>query len=141
VTAIRRPDRRERRRWSLAGAAAVALILATAGCATAGRRAPATPGSVQTGKASYYAHSLAGHRTASGERYDPKALTAAHPDLPFGTRVRVSRPGGASVDVRINDRCGCGGGHIIDLSEAAARRLDMMRAGSVPVRLEVLNSI
>jgi rare lipoprotein A len=93
---------------------------------------------VQIGKASYYAHSLAGHRTASGERYDPKALTAAHPNLPLGTRVRVSRPGGASVDVRINDRCGCGGGHIIDLSEAAARRLDMMRAGSVPVRLEVL---
>ena len=109
-----------------------------AGCASASGSGGAAAGTIQDGKASYYAHSLAGHRTASGERYDPKAFTAAHARLPLGTLVRITRSNGASVVVRINDRCGCGGGHIVDLSEAAARRLDMMRAGSVPVRVEVL---
>lgn len=90
--------------------------------------------------ATYYAPRLAGHRTASGERYNPAALTAAHPVLPFGARVRVTRlDGGASgVVVRINDRC-AGGKKIIDLSEAAARRLNMMRAGIVRVHLEIMS--
>jgi rare lipoprotein A len=113
-----------------------ALLFIVAGCASA--VAAGKVGAIQNGKASYYAHSLAGHRTASGERYDPKAFTAAHARLPLGTIVRVTRTTGASVVVRINDRCGCGGGHIVDLSEAAARRLDMIRAGSVAVRVEVL---
>jgi len=90
------------------------------------------------GKASYYAQFFAGRRTASGERYDPERMTAAHKSLPFGTWVRVTRSDGRWVEVRINDRCGCGGGHIIDLSRAAARRLDMLRAGSVPVRVEII---
>ena len=124
MTTIRRPPPR------IAATIAALVVAAAAGCASAGD-------SVQRGKASYYARALAGHRTASGERYDPQAFTAAHPTLPLGTWVRVTRPGGLSVDVRINDRCGCAS-HIIDLSEAAARRLDMMRAGSVAVRLEVL---
>jgi rare lipoprotein A len=95
--------------------------------------------SVQLGKATYYAPRLAGHLTANGERYDPGKLTAAHPTLPFGTRVRVVRLDreGKEVVVRINDRC-AGVKKIIDLSEVAARRLDMMRAGRVPVRLEIL---
>jgi len=148
---IRKPEYRRpaagvvsrRRRRSLIGAllaaTVVVAIAVVPGCASgrgAGSPAPRR-GAVQIGKASYYAHALAGHRTASGERYDPKAFTAAHPRLPLGTWVRVTRPGGPSVDVRINDRCGCQS-HIIDLSEAAARRLDMLRAGSVAVRLEVL---
>ena len=89
--------------------------------------------------ATYYAPRLAGHRTANGERYDPAALTAAHPALPFGARVRVTRLDDESsrAVVRINDRC-AGGRKIIDLSEAAARRLHMMRAGIVRVRIEVL---
>ena len=113
-------------------AAALAAIFAATlpACAT-GREA------IQTGKASYYARSFAGRRTASGERYDPRGFTAAHADLPLGTRVRVTRTDGASVEVRINDRCACNS-HIIDLSEAAARQLHMLRAGSVAVRLEVL---
>ena len=65
-------------------------------------------------------------------------MTAAHKTLPLGTRIRVTRRGGPSVIVRVNDRCGCPHGRIVDLSEAAARKLDMMRAGVVPVRLEVL---
>lgn len=90
--------------------------------------------------ATYYAPRLAGRRTANGERYDPQAFTAAHPVLPFGTRVQVTRLGETprSVVVRINDRC-AGRRKIIDLSEAAARRLDMMRAGRVPVRLQVIS--
>lgn len=119
------------------------------GCASAGSGSSADlsagrPGSVQEGMATYYAARLAGHRTANGERYDPAALTAAHPSLPFGTRVRVTRLGASSgssspsVVVRINDRC-AGVKKIIDLSEAAARRLGMLRAGKVRVRLQVLS--
>jgi rare lipoprotein A len=98
------------------------------------------PGSrlVAEGRASYYARLFDGRRTASGERYDPERMTAAHATLPFGTWLRVTRADGRSVEVRVNDRCGCGGGHIVDLSRAAARRLDMIRAGSVPVRVEVI---
>jgi rare lipoprotein A len=99
------------------------------------------PGTVEEGMATYYAARLAGHRTANGERYDPRAMTAAHHALPLGTVVRVVRldPPGHSVQVRINDRC-AGRRKIIDLSEAAARRLDMMRAGIVRVRLQVVHS-
>jgi rare lipoprotein A len=128
------------RRASLAVAvAALAGIGVAIGCASeASARRRATPGQVQEGDASYYAPKFNGRRTASGERYDPKAMTAAHKTLPLGTRVRVTRPGGASVVVRVNDRCGCTHGRIIDLSEAAARKLDMMRAGVARVRLEVI---
>jgi rare lipoprotein A len=98
-------------------------------------------GTVEEGMATYYASRLAGHRTANGERYDPRAMTAAHHALPLGTVVRVVRvdPPGQSVQVRINDRC-AGRRKIIDLSEAAARRLDMMRAGIVRVRLQVVRA-
>ena len=66
-------------------------------------------------------------------------MTAAHKTLPLGTRIRVTRVGGASVVLRINYRCGCQHGRIVDVSEAAAHKLDMMRAGVVKVRLEVLH--
>jgi rare lipoprotein A len=90
--------------------------------------------------ATYYSPHLAGHKTANGERYDPNGLTAAHPVLPFGSRVRVTRieDDPRSVVVRINDRCAAGR-KIIDLSEAAARRLGMLRAGIVRVRIEVVS--
>jgi rare lipoprotein A len=126
----------------LAVTAAAALVL---GCATAeGARRGAGSSLVQEGRASYYAPGFAGRRTASGETYDPRRMTAAHASLPFGTWVRVTRVGapggggGRAVEVRINDRCGCGGGRIVDLSEAAARHLGMLAAGVVPVRLEVI---
>jgi len=96
-------------------------------------------GAQQEGKATYYSPRLAGHRTANGERYNPAAMTAAHVALPLGTRVRVTRldVNMEPVVVRINDRC-AGAKKIIDLSEAAARRLNMMRAGIVPVRIEIV---
>ena len=110
------------------------------GCASeaSARRGAAPIGHVQKGRASYYGKEFIGRRTASGERYDPKLMTAAHKTLPLGTRLRVTRPGGPSVVVRVNDRCGCTHGRIIDVSEAAARGLDMLRVGVVKVRLEVI---
>jgi len=98
-----------------------------------------TPG-VQRGLATFYGVEQQGGPTASGERFDRNQLTAAHRTLPLGTRVRVTNTrNGRSVEVRINDRGPYGGhGRIIDLSEAAARRLDMIDAGVVPVIVEVL---
>jgi hypothetical protein len=95
---------------------------------------------VLEGKAAYYSDALRGRATASGAPYDPSALTAAHRSLPFGTVVRVVRPDtGAEVVVRINDRGPFGDeARILDLSRAAAERLDMIRAGVIPIRAEVL---
>jgi rare lipoprotein A len=91
------------------------------------------------GKASYYGDRHHGRKTASGERFDQHALTAAHRSLPFGSQVRVTNLGnGKSVVVRINDRGPYAKGRIIDLSKKAAERLDMLRAGVVPVRVEQL---
>jgi rare lipoprotein A len=120
--------------------AAVAGIGVAIGCASeaSARRQPVPVGHVEKGRASYYGKEFVGRRTASGERYDPKLMTAAHKTLPLGTRIRVSRPGGRSVILRVNDRCGCTHGRIVDVSEAAARKLDMLRAGVVQVRLEVI---
>jgi rare lipoprotein A len=118
-------------------AAAAGVVL---GCASAAgaRRADASPRRVEEGRASYYGRGFAGRKTASGERFDPNGMTAAHRTLPFGTRIRVTRLGGPSVTVRVNDRCGCPGGRIVDLSEAAARKLGMLRAGVVTVRVEIV---
>src|SRR5262245_19457661 len=129
------------RRTVAIAAVATAVGLGVAmGCATAegARNRKASVGEIQEGHASYYGRMFAGRRTASGERYDPKGMTAAHKTLPFGTRIRVTRPGGPSVVLTVNDRSGCTHGRIVDVSEAAARKLDMTRAGVVRVRLEVL---
>jgi rare lipoprotein A len=92
------------------------------------------------GQASYYGDSLAGNRTASGERYDPRAFTAAHKTLAFGTVVRVVRPDtGAWVNVRITDRGPFVARRVLDLSRAAAERLRMIRSGVVEVRAEVVS--
>lgn len=96
---------------------------------------------VLRGRVSYYADSLAGHRTANGERYDPAELTCASRDLPFGTRLRVTREDtGASVVVRVNDRGPFGRRtRILDLSRRAAEELSMIRAGVIEVRVEILD--
>lgn len=81
----------------------------------------------QTGRASWYD---IGTRTASGEAMDGDALTAAHPTLPFGSKVRVANlANGRSVIVRINDRGPFAKGRVIDVSRAAAERLGMIRSG------------
>ena len=129
-----------RRATIVLGVAALAGIGMAIGCASeaSARRGAAPIGHVQKGRASYYGKEFVGRKTASGERYDPNLMTAAHKTLPLGTRVRVTRQGGQSVVVRVNDRCGCTHGRIIDVSEAAARELDMLRVGVVKVRLEVI---
>ncbi|MCP4443743.1 MAG: septal ring lytic transglycosylase RlpA family protein [Myxococcales bacterium] len=100
-----------------------------------------TPGSSATGKASWYGGKYHGRKTASGERFDKRALTAAHRTLPFGTKVRVTNLSNQkSVVVRITDRGPFGRRErIVDLSEAAAEMIGMKRAGVVRIRLEVLS--
>jgi rare lipoprotein A len=96
----------------------------------------------ELGLASYYAEPFHGRATASGEIFDTyRDLTAAHRTLPFNTIVRVTnRRNNRTVDVRINDRGPFIEGRIIDLSYRAARQLDMIHAGIVPVDLVVLSS-
>jgi rare lipoprotein A len=93
---------------------------------------------VQEGLATWYGGSLHGKPTASGEPFNKHGMTAAHRKLRFNSRVRVTnKRNGKSVEVRINDR-GPYGRAVIDLSEAAARKLDMIDAGVVPVRIELM---
>ncbi len=94
---------------------------------------------IGSGVASWYGPKFAGRRTASGERFDPSEMTAAHRTLPFGTRVRVTNAAGKSVVVRINDRGPFHGGRVIDLSQAAAAELGLVRAGSGRVELALLD--
>ncbi len=88
--------------------------------------AEAKPASVQRGGASWYGPGFHGRKTASGERFDTHAMTAAHKTLAFGTRVRVvNERTGRSVVVRINDRGPYAHGRVIDLAQAPARAIGM----------------
>jgi rare lipoprotein A len=124
-------------------ALAVLALMFAVGCGGA-QKSPTTgkktfPAGVQEGKASWYGGSHHGGPTASGERFNKNAMTAAHRTFKMNTRVRVTnKRNGRTVEVRINDRGPYGRGRIIDLSEAAARKLDMIDAGVVPVRIEVI---
>lgn len=101
--------------------------------------APARIGSTETGVASWYGVPYDGRRSASGEIYDMRQLTAAHRRLPFETWVEVTNlSNGKQVNVRINDRGPFVKGRILDLSQAAARDIDMLRAGTARVRLKVI---
>lgn len=128
----------------LASLGLVGLVLT--GCASGRGRVPgesvpaqqeqAGDDEIARGQASWYGGKFHGRRTASGERFDMNALTAAHPSLPFGTRVRVRNPrNGREVLVRINDRGPFTGGRIIDLSRAAAEAIGLIQAGVGPVVL------
>jgi rare lipoprotein A len=110
------------------------------------RTAPTVPVSkpdaapFQSGEASYYGEKFRGRKTASGEPFDPSALTAAHRTLPFGTWVLVSRTDvSRSVRVRITDRGPFKAGRVIDLSTRAAEDLDMIRAGVAAVEIRVVS--
>jgi rare lipoprotein A len=99
---------------------------------------PAAP-RIEHGRISMYASQFAGRTTASGERYDPGALTMAHPTLPFGTLVRVTNAeNGRSVELRVNDRGPFVAGRIADVSPAAARALGMIADGVVNGTVEVI---
>ena len=89
--------------------------------------------------ASWYGPGFHGRRTASGERFDQNAMTAAHRSLPFGTKVEVVNPrNGRSVIVRINDRGPFISGRDFDLSRGAAKRLGILARGIARVRVEVI---
>jgi len=121
-------------------------MFTAAGCARhSTARVPAPPakpakiGSTETGIASWYGVPYDGRRSASGEIFNMEKLTAAHRDLPFQTWVEVTNlSNGKQVDVRITDRGPFVRGRIIDLSMAAARQIDMVRAGTARVRLKVI---
>jgi rare lipoprotein A len=95
---------------------------------------------VQVGYATWYGRSFAGRRTASGERFDPAKMTAAHRTLPFGTWVEVTRVDTrASVRVRVTDRGPWGHeDRIIDLSQAAAARIGLTKVGMTRVEVRVV---
>lgn len=101
---------------------------------------PETPNFYQTGKASYYANKFHGRKTASGERYNKTAFTAAHRTLPFGTMARITNfATKKSVVVRINDRGPFTKRRVIDLSAAAAEALAMKRAGVAMVGIAIVS--
>jgi rare lipoprotein A len=94
----------------------------------------------QTGRASWYGRAFHGRKTASGERFDMKALTAAHRTLPLGSYVRVSVPATSKwVVVKINDRGPYVRGRVLDLSYAAAKVLGLQHAGTAKVNIEGLS--
>nr|AAL68890.1 rare lipoprotein A [Chlorobium limicola] len=95
---------------------------------------------VAVGKASYYATRFHGRTTANGETFDMKEFTAAHRSLPFGTIVRVTNlNNGKMVFVKINDRGPFKKNRIIDLSKAAAKKLDLVDNGIGRVKIEAYN--
>ena len=117
------------------------LLMQSCGSPTAVQAAPSTPTviSMQEGRASYYGGRFHGRTTANGESFNKNALTAAHPSLPFGSKVRVTNLNNKkSVIVRINDRGPYAKGRIIDLSEQAARGINMLQSGVVRVQIERL---
>ena len=115
-----------------------AMVLLLAACAQQAPR-PQAPSFSQVGVASYYAAKFEDHKTADGERFDSKALTAAHRTLPIGTMVRVTNlQNQRSVVVRINDRGPFSRHRIIDLSPAAASALGIRDQGLMRVKVETL---
>ncbi len=121
---------------SLCQAQAASAPAAAAPAATAPAAAAAD---ASEGKVAYYGRKFAGRKTASGERFNPQAMTMAHKTLPFGTRVKVTNlQTNKSVVVRVNDRGPTTPDRIGDVSQAAAAKLRMLRSGVVNARLEVV---
>lgn len=125
---------------TIASAPILLGMLALAGCASSGRGpSHAGPVSPERGVASWYGPGFDGRLTASGERYDMHAATAAHRTLPFGTILEVRNlDNGLSTQVRINDRGPFKKNRIVDLSLAAARAIGMVGPGTARVELRTL---
>jgi rare lipoprotein A len=93
------------------------------------------------GLAAVYSDKLNGRKTASGQVFRQSELTAAHPSLPFGTKVKVTNTqNNKSVEVRINDRGPKQAGRVIDLSSAAAAKIGIRKTGTAPVKLEIVRA-
>ena len=107
--------------------------------APAAAAAPAVAAADESGKLAWYGKKFAGRKTASGERFDPEAMTMAHKTLPFGTRVKVTNPTSKkSVTLRVNDRGPTQADRVGDVSLAAARQLGMIKAGVIDAELTVV---
>jgi rare lipoprotein A len=116
------------------------MPVCSAGAATTTEHPVPSTHRVQIGDASWYGAHHQGHRTASGEAYDPQLLTAAHPSLPLDSTVRVTNlKNGLSVDVRVNDRGPYKGRRVIDLSAKAAETIGLKRRGVAKVKVEALS--
>jgi rare lipoprotein A len=127
-----------KRRWMANSILSVCL----ASSCTLGHAKSASPKALsgkQVGIASFYSDRFHGRRTANGERYDKEGLTAVHPNLPFGTVIRVvNLQNDRAVEVRVNDRGRLRRGRILDLSRRAARELGFVHSGLASVELEVV---
>jgi rare lipoprotein A len=126
-------------------AGTAALSVAAAGAQTASASAPAAPAAAaaaattETGKLAWYGKKFAGRKTASGEAFNPEALTMAHKTLPFGTLVKVTNPkNGKSVTLRVNDRGPTQADRVGDVSYAGARRLGMLKSGVIDAEMTVV---
>ncbi len=102
-----------------------------------GSAATTKPTHKEVGEASWYGPGLQGNETANGETFDQNKLTAAHPSLPLGTKAEVTNlENGKKVEVKINDRGPYVGDRAIDLSRAAAKKIDMEEDGTTKVKIE-----
>lgn len=100
---------------------------------------PVKPIKTWVGNASWYGKDFDGRKTANGERFDSEAMTAAHPNLPFGSVVRIVNPRNGKFEiVRINDRGPYQEGREIDVSHGVARKIGLLRSGVSQVRLELM---
>jgi len=131
----------------LRGTIAAVMLSVSAGAAFAqaasapsAATAPTAP-TAESGKVAWYGNKFAGHKTASGERFNPEAMTMAHKTLPFGTRVKVTNPkNGKSVTLRVNDRGPTQADRVGDVSLAAARKLGMVKPGVIDAELTVVGT-
>jgi len=130
-----------RGKWLLAGRSGILTLLlavVVCGCAS-GQKASLASEFTEEGKASWYGEPYHGRTTASGEKFDMHAMTAAHPRLAFGSVVRVTNTNNSkSVEVRINDHYPGGKGRVIDLSRTAFSKIAAVETGVVPVRVELV---
>lgn len=132
------------RKWlSCASRATLIGVLAFSGCTSehSGEQekgsAASKPAHKEVGEASWYGPGFQGQETSNGETFDQKKMTAAHPSLPMGTEAKVTNlENGKKVEVRINDRGPYVENRVIDLSSAAANKLEMKEEGTTQVKIE-----
>ena len=125
----------------LLGASGALAQPAAASAAASAPPATASAAAGESGKIAWYGRKFAGRKTASGEAFNPEALTMAHKTLPFGTRVKITNPkNGKSVTVRVNDRGPTQADRVGDVSYAAARKLGMLKSGVIEAELSVVGA-
>ena len=125
----------------LLGASGTVAQPAAASAAASAPPATASAAASETGKIAWYGRKFAGRKTASGEAFNPEALTMAHKTLPFGTRVKITNPkNNKSVTVRVNDRGPTQPDRVGDVSYAAARKLGMLKSGVIEAELAVVGT-